>query len=73
MWTLSGFADEISPDLDEQVRVLTELGMTQLELRAAWDTNVSDFDDEQVERIARTLDGAGITVSSIGSPIGKVP
>lgn len=73
MWTLSGFADEISPDLDEQVRVLTELGMSQLELRGAWDTNVADFDDEQVERIARTLDDAGIGVSSIGSPIGKVP
>lgn len=25
MWTLSGFADEISPDLDEQCRVLGEL------------------------------------------------
>jgi sugar phosphate isomerase/epimerase len=73
VWTLSGFADEISPDLDEQVRVLTELGMSQLELRGAWDTNVADFDDEQVERIARTLDDAGIGVSSIGSPIGKLP
>jgi sugar phosphate isomerase/epimerase len=73
VWTLSGFADEISPDLDEQVRVLTELGMSQLELRGAWDTNVAEFDDEQVERVARTLHGAGIGVSSIGSPIGKVP
>ena len=73
MWTLSGFADEISPDLDEQVRVLKELGMSRLELRGAWDTNVSRLDDEQVERVAGTLEAAGIAVSSIGSPIGKVP
>ena len=72
MWTLSGFADEISPDLDEQVRVLTELGMSHLELRGAWDTNVADLDDAQVERVAQVLGAAGIAVSSIGSPIGKV-
>jgi sugar phosphate isomerase/epimerase len=72
MWTLSGFADEISPDLDEQCTLLSQLGMSYLELRSAWDTNVADFDDDQVERIATTLDKAGIQVSSIGSPIGKV-
>jgi sugar phosphate isomerase/epimerase len=72
MWTLSGFADEISPDLDEQCRVLTELGMSYLELRGAWNTNVADFDDDQVERVATRLAAAGIRVSSIGSPIGKV-
>jgi sugar phosphate isomerase/epimerase len=72
MWTLSGFADEISPDLDEQCRVLGELGMRYLEFRAAWQTNVLDLDDAQLDRVRKTLDQQGLRVSSIGSPIGKV-
>lgn len=71
MWTLSGFADEISPDLDEQCRILTDLGMTQLELRSAWDVNVSRLDPDQLDRVATTLAENGVAVSCIGSPIGK--
>ena len=59
MWTLSGFADEISPDLDEQCRVLTDLGIRHIEFRSAWDTNVLDLDDDQLERVRATLDRAG--------------
>lgn len=72
MWTLSGFADEIDPDVEVQTRVLGDLGMRWLELRAAWGTNVADLDDDQVARVAAVLERAGIAVSSIGSPIGKV-
>ncbi len=43
-----------------------------LELRSAWSVNVADFDDRQVARIRRALDGAGVAVSAIGSPIGKI-
>ena len=32
---ISGFADEISPDFDEQLRVVTELGMKYISLRTA--------------------------------------
>jgi sugar phosphate isomerase/epimerase len=72
MWTLTGFADEISPGLDEQVATLRAENMRWLELRGAWDTNVLDLTDEQVERARQTLAEAGIGVSSIGSPIGKI-
>lgn len=72
MWTLTGFADEISPDLDEQVDTLRAEHMRWLELRGAWDTNVLDLTDAQVERARQTLAEAGIGVSSIGSPIGKI-
>lgn len=72
MWTLSGFADEISPDLDEQCRVLGELGMSALELRSAWGTSVSDLDDAQLARVAGALADRGIAVTCIGSPVGKV-
>lgn len=72
MWTLSGFADEISSDLDEQCRVLDELGIGYIEFRSAWDTNVLDLDDDQLARVRKTLAGHGIRMSSVGSPIGKI-
>jgi sugar phosphate isomerase/epimerase len=72
MWTLSGFADEISPDLDEQCRVLAELGIGYIEFRSAWEINVLDLDDEQLKQVAETLSRYGIRTSSVGSPIGKI-
>lgn len=72
MWMLSGFADEISPDLDEQCRVLKELGIGQVEFRSAWDTNVLDLDDGQLDRVAATVSARGLGISSVGSPIGKI-
>ncbi len=72
MWTLSGFADEIDADLDKQCEVLTELGIRYIEFRSAWGTNVLDLSDEQLDQVSKTLAGAGIGTSSIGSPIGKI-
>jgi sugar phosphate isomerase/epimerase len=70
---LSGFADEISDDLDVQLEVLAKLSIRHLELRSAWSVNVAELDDQQVGRVRRALDGAGVAVSAIGSPIGKIP
>ncbi len=72
MWTLSGFADEISPDLDEQCAVAKELGLRHIEVRSAWDVNILDLDDEQLRTMKETLARNEIGVSSIGSPIGKI-
>lgn len=72
MWTLSGFADEISPDLGAQCRVLNELGISQVEFRSAWETNVLDLDDDQLRQVADTLSAHGLRTSSVGSPIGKI-
>lgn len=72
MWVLSGFADEIDPDLETQCAVLDGLGIRYLELRSAWGVNVLDLSDAQVAQVRQVLDAHGIGVSSIGSPIGKV-
>lgn len=72
MWTLSGFSDEISPDFEEQCALITELGMSYLELRSAWGVNVLDLDDGRLARAKGILDRHGLKVSSIGSPIGKI-
>jgi sugar phosphate isomerase/epimerase len=73
MWQLSGFIDEISPDLGEQLALAAELGLGFVELRSVWDTNLLDLNASQLERVRRELDAAGVRVSSIGSPIGKIP
>jgi sugar phosphate isomerase/epimerase len=69
---LSGFADEISPDPAEQLAVLAAENITHLELRSAWSTNVADLSDAELDRFRRSLDDAGVRVSAIGSPIGKI-
>ena len=73
MWILSGFADEISPDLQIQCQTLNGLGIEHIEFRSAWDTNVLDLDDDQLQAAGRILAAHGIQTSSIGSPIGKIP
>src|SRR5947209_15181829 len=73
MIRLSAFADEISPELDEQIAVLNSEHIHFLDLRSVWNTNVLDLTDQQVARIKEMLDAHGIGVAAIGSPIGKVP
>lgn len=71
--TISGFADEISPDFDEQLSVVKRLGMRYICLRAADDRSIADYTAEEFsERLWPRLQAAGIGISSIGSPIGKI-
>src|SRR5688500_16986141 len=69
---LSAFADEISPDLDEQIRVCRACGVTHVELRGVAGKNVLDFDKPMRDEIRRKLSDNGMGVIGIGSPIGKV-
>ena len=73
MWTLTGFTDEISPELDEQLDTLAGQSMSYMELRSVWNTNVLDLTDDELDRVKSAAAERGIGISSIGSPIGKVP
>jgi sugar phosphate isomerase/epimerase len=72
MFTLSAFADEISPDPREQINVLRSCGVRHIELRSILQTNVLDLTDLQVAELKSLLDQNGFRLSAIGSPIGKV-
>jgi sugar phosphate isomerase/epimerase len=72
MFILSAFADEISPDPQEQVDVLARCGVRHIELRSVHKTNVLDLTDEQVRQFKELLDRHAFKLSAIGSPIGKV-
>jgi sugar phosphate isomerase/epimerase len=72
MFTLSAFADEISPDPQEQIDVLTRCGVRCIELRSVHKTNVLDLTDARVADFKALLDKHGFRLSAIGSPVGKV-
>ena len=69
---LSGFADEISPEPRVQLETLAAESIRFLELRSAWSTNVATLTDAELASFRREMEDAGVRVSAIGSPIGKI-
>jgi sugar phosphate isomerase/epimerase len=72
MFTLSGFGDEISPDLNEQMDVMESEGIKHIELRGVNNTGVLELADAEISEIKGNLKKRGFKISAIGSPIGKV-
>ena len=72
MWTLTGFGDEIDPDLALQLTTLRLESIRHLDLRGVWGTNVLRLSDGEVTRLASALRAHDFKVSAIASPIGKV-
>jgi sugar phosphate isomerase/epimerase len=72
MWTITGFADEISRDLDEQIALFKKLNIKFVEFRSAWGIKVLDLSQEQLELAKQKLDAAGIRLSAVGSDLGKI-
>lgn len=70
---ISGFADEIDPQLDRQLEVVKQLGMEYICLRAADGKGVAEYTLEEFQQqIQPRLEQAGVKISSLGSPIGKI-
>jgi len=68
---LSAFADEAGASLSEQIAALNENNIPYIELRGINGKNISDHTPEEAAAVAEELKASGITVYSIGSPIGK--
>lgn len=71
MPTLSAFADEISADPIEQCQTLLDLDIRNIDLRAAWNTNVMELTKAQVCELRSVFRDNGMHVAAIASPIGK--
>ncbi len=69
---ISGFADEIAPEIEKQFSVLNKLGISYFEPRGVNGNNISTLGDEEVIALREKMKEAGIAASSIGSPIGKI-
>jgi sugar phosphate isomerase/epimerase len=72
-WPVSVFADEIDPSLEAQVEAMQSCEVGHVEFRSAWGTGVLELDEQQLDRAAGILAAAGITLSALGSPVGKAP
>ncbi len=67
---LSAFADEAADSLEGQIAALKRNGIRCIEPRNVGG-NLITKTDEELEQIAAQLKEAGISVSALGSPIGK--
>lgn len=69
---ISGFADEMAGDLAAQVANLKKLNMKYVEMRGVDGNNLIFHSDEKVKEIKKYLDDNGISLSALGSPLGKI-
>ena len=70
--TLTGFADEISPDLDVQMDVLDSLDIHYIEMRGVDGRNLCDYSLEEARTVKKRLCERKFALSAVGSPIGKI-
>ena len=66
------FADEASGQISGQIAAMQRNGLQGLEIRGVDGQNISDISIEKAHEVRRKLDDAGLTVWSMGSPIGKI-
>jgi len=72
MSKLSAFADEVTDDFLGQLKFLTDEQIHFIELRFINKKNVTELTGNESKEAKKMLDGHGLKVSAIGSPIGKV-
>lgn len=71
MIRLSAFSDEAGRSIQEQIDAMKRNGISLTELRSIDGKNVSDFTISEAEEYQRIFEENGISVWSIGSPLGK--
>lgn len=69
--TLCAFSDEADSDFSGQIAALRRNGISLMELRSAEGRNVKDFPVSLSKEYRKMLDGEGIAVFSVASPLGK--
>ena len=72
MIRICAFSDEASSSLQGQIAAMQRNHIFLTELRSVEGKNVKDLTPDQATQIKAELDAAGISVWSIGSPLGKV-
>lgn len=72
-FVLSAFADEAGSSLDEQIAALVRNGIHYIEPRNVSGKPILEHTDDELSDIQAKLAEHGISVNSLGSPIGKYP
>ena len=66
------FADEASPMVDEQIVAMKRNGLDGMEIRNVDGISVSDITLEKAKEVRSKMKENGLSVWSVGSPIGKI-
>ncbi|MBQ2676266.1 MAG: sugar phosphate isomerase/epimerase [Clostridia bacterium] len=66
------FADEAGPMIDDQIVAMKRNGLNGLEIRGVDNVNISDISEAKAKEVISKIENAGLSVWSIGSPIGKI-
>lgn len=72
MITISAFADEIGPQLKQQMDVCESHGIKCIDVRSIDKINCSKMTVAQVKEYKKQMDDRGFSVPCLGSPIGKI-
>ncbi len=71
-YRIYAFADEANPMVDQQIEAMLRNGLQGLEIRGVDGTNIVEITEDKAREVRRKLDDHGLSVWSIGSPIGKI-
>ena len=71
-YRLCAFADEADPLLTGQIAAMKRNGIGFLEIRGVDGENIAALPAQKVRSVAALLEDSGLSVWSIGSPIGKI-
>lgn len=71
MISLTGFADEASRNLDQQIAATKDIGWSAISARMVGEHNLHELPEPEFERVAGQLKDAGIQVPELGSLIGN--
>ncbi len=68
---LAFITDEYCQDFERALRAANQWGYSLVEVRTAWDRNIVDLGDDQVQTLRRLAEAAGVGIVSIASPVFK--
>lgn len=68
---IAAITDEFSPDLEQALDAMAQIGMTGAELRVLWGRNIMDLSDDELARARDLVQARGMEVISIASPLLK--
>lgn len=68
---IASITDEFSPNLEQALEPMAEIGMTGAELRVVWGKNIMDLTQDELTRAKQLISDKGMEVIGIASPILK--
>lgn len=72
VFQINAFADEADAQLSGQIEACLENGVRGIEMRGVNGKSVVDLSDEEAEEAREMVERAGLTISAMGSPFGKI-